>query len=117
MAENDCLFCRIVRRELPVSIVTETEDSLAFRDINPQAPLHVLVIPKRHVATLDAADGDDDALMLGRLSLLAARIARDAGVADGGYRTVMNTNADSGQTVFHVHLHVLGGRRMGWPPG
>jgi histidine triad (HIT) family protein len=114
---DDCLFCRIARRELPVSIVAETEDALAFRDINPQAPLHVLVIPKRHVPSLDAAEGDDDARMLGRLSLFAARIARESGVAESGYRTVVNTNGDAGQTVFHVHLHLLGGRPLAWPPG
>ena len=111
---DDCLFCRIVRKELPVALVAEDEHSIAFRDINPQAPVHVLVIPRAHVASLDTAN---DAEMLGRLSLMAARIARAEGVSEKGYRTVMNTNSAAGQTVFHVHLHLLGGRSMHWPPG
>jgi histidine triad (HIT) family protein len=111
---DDCLFCRIVRKELPVALVAEDEHSIAFRDINPQAPVHVLVIPRAHVASLDAAN---DAEMLGRLMLMAARIARAEGVSEKGYRTVMNTNSAAGQTVFHVHLHLLGGRSMHWPPG
>jgi histidine triad (HIT) family protein len=111
---DDCLFCRIVRKEIPVTLVAEDEYSIAFRDINPQAPVHVLVIPRAHVASLDQTD---DAEMLGRLSLMAAQIARTEGVSAGGYRTVMNTNSAAGQTVFHVHLHLLGGRSMHWPPG
>jgi histidine triad (HIT) family protein len=111
---DDCLFCRIVRKEIPVTLVAEDEHSIAFRDINPQAPVHVLVIPRAHVASLDAAD---DAEMVGRLSLMAAEIARAEGVSASGYRTVMNTNSAAGQTVFHVHLHLLGGRSMHWPPG
>lgn len=111
---DDCLFCRIVRKEIPAKLVAEDEYSLAFRDINPQAPVHVLVIPREHVASLDQAR---DAEMLGRLSLMAAEIARNEGITANGYRTVMNTNAAAGQTVFHVHLHLLGGRSMHWPPG
>ena len=111
---DQCLFCRIVRREIPAKIVHETDDTVAFADINPQAPTHVLVIPKSHVASLNEAT---DAAQIGRLALVAAEIARDAGLAERGYRTVINTNADAGQTVFHVHLHLLGGRRLGWPPG
>jgi histidine triad (HIT) family protein len=111
---DDCLFCRIVRKEIPAKLVAEDEHCIAFRDINPQAPVHVLVIPREHVPSLDEAR---DAAMLGRLSLMAAEIARKEGVAAGGYRTVMNTNAGAGQTVFHVHLHLLGGRPMHWPPG
>jgi histidine triad (HIT) family protein len=111
---DQCLFCRIVRREIPAKIVHETDETLAFADINPQAPLHVLVIPKQHVASLNEAA---DAATIGRLSLAAAEIARREGVAESGYRTVINTNRDAGQTVFHVHLHLLGGRRLGWPPG
>ena len=111
---DDCLFCRIVRKEIPAKLVAEDEHCIAFRDINPQAPVHVLVIPREHVPSLDQAR---DAAMLGRLSLMAAEIARKEGVAAGGYRTVMNTNAGAGQTVFHVHLHLLGGRPMHWPPG
>jgi histidine triad (HIT) family protein len=111
---DQCLFCRIVRREIPATLVAETEDCIAFRDINPQAPVHVVVIPRKHVASLnDAAD----AQLVGRLATIAAGIARTEGIADSGYRTVINTNADAGQTVFHLHLHLLGGRRMGWPPG
>ena len=111
---DDCLFCRIVRKEIPTKLVAEDEYSLAFRDINPQAPVHVLVIPRAHVPSLDQAR---DAEMLGRLSLMAAEIARKEGITASGYRTVMNTNAAAGQTVFHVHLHLLGGRSMHWPPG
>jgi histidine triad (HIT) family protein len=113
MAES-CLFCRIARGELAVPLIAETDDCVAFRDINPQAPLHVLVIPREHVASLDAAS---DAAQIGKLSLLAAEIARREGVAERGYRTVVNTGPDAGQTVFHVHLHLLAGRHLGWPPG
>ena len=113
MAEQ-CLFCRILRKEIPATVVAETDDCLAFRDITPRAPVHILVIPKAHVASLNEAT---DAEQLGRLSLLAAEIARSEGLAESGYRTIINTGADAGQTVFHVHLHLLGGREMGWPPG
>jgi histidine triad (HIT) family protein len=111
---NDCLFCRIIRMEIPATLVFEDEHCVAFRDINPQAPVHVVIIPREHVSSLNEAH---DAAMIGRLSLAAARIARDQGIAESGYRTVINTNRDAGQTVFHVHLHLLGGRDMGWPPG
>ena len=111
---RDCLFCRLVRGEIPAAIVAETPECVAFRDINPQAPVHVLVIPREHVASLDEAR---DAALVGRLALLAAEIARREGVAEFGYRTVINTNADAGQSVAHLHLHLLGGRRLGWPPG
>jgi histidine triad (HIT) family protein len=111
---DQCLFCRIVRREIPATLVAETEDCVAFRDINPQAPVHVVVIPRTHVASLNDAT---DAQLVGRLATIAAEIARTEGIADSGYRTVINTNADAGQTVFHMHLHLLGGRRMAWPPG
>lgn len=111
---DECLFCRIARKEIPAAIVAENDHCVAFRDISPQAPVHVLVIPRDHVASLNQAR---DATLLGRLHLLAAEIARTEGVAESGYRAVINTNADAGQTVFHVHLHLLGGRRMGWPPG
>ena len=114
MTDPSCLFCRIVRGEIPAKLVASDDDSLAFRDINPQAPLHVLVIPREHVASLDEAT---DPALVGRLALMAARIARDEGFAERGYRTVINTNADAGQTVFHVHLHLLAGRKLGWPPG
>jgi histidine triad (HIT) family protein len=111
---DDCLFCRIVRKEIPAKLVAEDEHCIAFRDINPQAPVHVLVIPREHVPSLDQAR---DPELLGRLSLMAAEIARQEGITARGYRTVMNTNSDAGQTVFHVHLHLLGGRSMAWPPG
>ena len=114
MADPSCLFCRIVAGEIPAKLVAETEECVAFRDIDPKAPVHVLVIPRAHVESLDAAK---DPALVGRLALLAAKIARDEGIAERGYRTVMNTNADAGQTVFHLHLHLLGGRRLGWPPG
>ena len=111
---DDCLFCRIVRREIPATVVFEDDHVVAFRDINPQAPTHVVIVPREHVASLnDAAD----AVLIGRLSLTAAKIARTEGVAESGYRTVVNTNRDAGQTVFHIHLHLLGGRHLGWPPG
>ncbi len=111
---DKCLFCRIVDGEIPADIVADAEDALAFRDINAQAPSHFLVIPKRHIASLDDAD---DPVELGRLMVLAARVARDNGLAEPGYRVVVNTNAHGGQTVQHFHLHILGGRQMKWPPG
>jgi len=116
MAEQDCLFCRIVRREIPSQIVYETDNLLAFRDIDPKAPLHVLIIPKRHVASLNDVEPPDAAL-LGELFVAARAIARAEGVAEDGYRVVVNTNAGAGQTVFHIHMHLLGGRDLRWPPG
>lgn len=113
MAE-DCLFCRIANGEIPVRVVAETPECVAFRDIDPKAPVHVLVIPREHIASLDHAR---DAAAIGRLALLAADVARREGIAESGYRTVINTNADAGQTVFHLHLHLLGGRKLDWPPG
>ena len=110
------LFSKIIRREIPADIVFEDEHVLAFRDINPQAPVHVLFIPKRAIATLDAAQ-PSDAGLIGKLVLAAAAYARREGFAEKGYRVVMNCNADGGQTVFHIHLHLLAGRAMKWPPG
>ena len=110
----DCLFCRIVRREIPASVVHEDEHSVAFRDIGPKAPTHILVIPRQHISTLDEVS---DPLLIGRLMMAAAEIARTEKIVEAGYRTVINTNAGGGQTVFHLHVHVLGGRRMTWPPG
>ena len=112
----DCLFCRIVRREIPGKIVFEDDEMLALEDINPQAPTHVLVIPKRHIESLNALEAGDDSIV-GAIVRRAAAIARDRGISAGGYRTVFNTNRDAGQTVFHIHLHLLGGRSMAWPPG
>ena len=113
MAEN-CLFCRIVRKEIPAKIVAETEDCVAFRDINPQAPVHILIVPRAHIPTVKDAK---DPSVVGKLTQLAADLAQREGVADSGYRLVINTNADAGQTVFHLHMHLLGGRHMAWPPG
>jgi histidine triad (HIT) family protein len=113
---NDCLFCRIVRKEIPASIVYEDDRLLVFNDINPQAPLHALVIPKRHVPTLNDLTGEHDALT-GEMVRRAAAVAREKGYAERGFRTVFNTNAEAGQTVFHIHLHVLAGRGLSWPPG
>ena len=113
---SHCLFCKIIRREIPSSIVYEDDHVLAFNDINPQAPLHVLLVPKRHVSSLnDLAAGDDGTV--GELVRIAAAIAKEKGVSAGGYRTLFNCNRDAGQTIFHIHLHLLGGRRLGWPPG
>ena len=111
---DSCLFCRIVRREIPATIVHEDEHTLAFRDIDPKAPTHVLVIPKAHVPSLAEAS---DAALLGRLLLVARDLAASEGIDDAGYRTVVNTGANAGQTVFHIHLHLLGGRTLTWPPG
>ena len=111
---DTCLFCKIVRKEIPASIVLENEHVVAFRDIDPKAPTHVVVVPRVHVASLDDAT---DAQMLGELMLAAAAIARAEGIVAGGYRTVVNCGADAGQSVFHVHLHLLGGRTLAWPPG
>jgi histidine triad (HIT) family protein len=112
----DCLFCKIVAREIPASIVYEDDGVLAFNDINPQAPTHVLIVPKRHIESLSALERGDDAL-IGEVVRRAAAIAKERRIAVGGYRTVFNTNSDAGQTVFHVHLHLIGGRSMAWPPG
>lgn len=110
----ECIFCRIVRGEIPSTRVAESDKALAFRDLNPQAPVHVLVIPKVHVTSLAEAS---DPEMLGAVMHLATEVARQEGIEKSGYRTVFNTNADGGQTVDHLHAHVLGGRHMAWPPG
>lgn len=112
----DCLFCKIINREIPASIVYEDDRMLAFNDINPQAPTHVLVVPKRHIPSLnDLAEGDD--AIVGEMVRRAAALAQERGISAGGFRTVFNTNRDAGQTVFHIHLHLVGGRSLGWPPG
>jgi histidine triad (HIT) family protein len=113
---TECLFCKMVAGDIQPKTVYEDDAVLAFQDINPQAPVHVLVIPKKHIATLNDL-GAADAELAGRLLLAAVRIAREAGVAPSGYRLVLNCNADAGQSVFHVHLHLLGGRFLRWPPG
>lgn len=113
---SDCLFCRMVKGEIKPDVVYEDEDVLAFRDLNPQAPLHVLVIPKLHLATLNDLD-ETHATLMGKLFLAARKVAEQEGLAERGYRTVINCNAEAGQSVYHVHLHVLAGRSMNWPPG
>ena len=109
-----CLFCRIVGKEIPAKIVAETADCVAFRDVNPQAPVHVVVVPRTHVPSLNEVT---DATIVGKLAQLAKDLAQREGLAERGYRLVINTNADAGQTVFHLHMHLLGGRKMSWPPG
>ena len=116
MSNSDCLFCKIAAGEIPADVVKEGDDWVAFRDISPQAPTHILIITREHIATLNDV-GDDKADLLGRLFLAAAEIAKEEGIADDGYRTVLNCNAGAGQSVVHIHAHVLGGRAMGWPPG
>jgi histidine triad (HIT) family protein len=113
---SDCLFCKIVAREIPGKIVYEDDRVLAFEDLNPQASTHVLLIPKRHIASLNELQSSDDSL-IGELVRRAAAIAKARGISAGGFRVVFNTNRDAGQTVFHIHLHLLGGRSMAWPPG
>jgi histidine triad (HIT) family protein len=111
-----CLFCKIVNRDIPAKIQFEDGDLLAFHDINPMAPVHVLVIPKRHLVSLDEAVATDQGL-LGSLLLATRRVAQETGIAQSGYRVVVNTGPNAGQSVFHLHVHVLGGRPMAWPPG
>jgi histidine triad (HIT) family protein len=111
-----CLFCQMASHEKPVKTLYEDDRCLVFEDINPQAPVHLLVIPKKHISSLnDAGDGDRE--LLGHLLGVAARMAKEKGIDGSGYRTVVNTNAEAGQTVFHLHIHVLGGRLLAWPPG
>jgi histidine triad (HIT) family protein len=113
---DDCLFCRIAAGKIPAKLVHQDEDAVAFVDINPQAPTHLLVIPRKHISTLNELAPEDDAL-LGRVFRVAAKLAAERGIAADGWRAVVNTNRGAGQTVFHVHVHVLGGRPMIWPPG
>ncbi|MFT3840243.1 MAG: histidine triad nucleotide-binding protein [Myxococcaceae bacterium] len=112
----DCLFCKIIQGQIPAKLVHQDELCIGFSDINPQAPVHALFVPKRHVATLNDATIEDREL-LGHLMFCAAKVAREKGFSDSGFRVVMNTNRDAGQTVFHVHLHLLAGRHLSWPPG
>lgn len=112
----DCIFCRIAAGTIPARIVYQDDDVVAFHDLNPQAPTHILVIPHKHIATVNDI-GEDDAALVGKLFLAARKIARDHEFTEKGYRLVMNTNRDAGQTVFHIHLHLLAGRHLGWPPG
>lgn len=112
----ECIFCRIAEKKLPSKILYEDQISLAFEDINPQAPVHVLVIPKKHISTVLELKKEDQEL-IGHLFLVASRIATEKGIAERGFRVVLNCNREAGQTVFHIHLHLLGGRPMHWPPG
>lgn len=116
MASQDCLFCKILKGDIPADVIYESDTAIAFRDINPKAPTHVLVIPRKHIATINDL-GEDDRDIVGGLYLAAKLIAADEGLSGEGYRTVMNCNEAAGQTVFHLHLHLLGGRQLGWPPG
>lgn len=113
---KDCLFCRIVNRDISSETVYETDSLLAFKDINPQAPYHILIIPKKHIPTLNDMT-IEDANLIGEFFMAARKLASDLGISESGYRTVLNCNADAGQAVFHIHLHLLGGRQMDWPPG
>lgn len=113
---EDCLFCKIVAGDIPADILYQDSDITAFRDINPAAPTHVLVIPNKHIAAINEADEEDQAL-IGKLLLVANQIAEQEGLSTDGFRYVINTGSDGGQTVFHLHLHILGGRQLGWPPG
>ena len=111
-----CLFCKIAAGEIPANVVLDDPEILAFHDIQPQAPTHLLIIPKKHIATIDDADTADEQL-LGKMVLAAKKLAKSEGLSDAGYRLVFNVNSDGGQQVYHIHLHVLGGRQMVWPPG
>jgi histidine triad (HIT) family protein len=112
---SDCLFCKIIDGKIPAKLVKEDDRAIAFSDINPQAPTHVLIVPRKHIASLNELT-DADGALVGHLHVVAKEIAREAGLTDG-WRTVFNTGVHAGQTVFHIHLHLLGGRSLGWPPG
>ena len=111
-----CIFCKIANKEMG-KLVYEDESVAAFEDLNPQAPVHVLIVPKKHIARISDVTDGEDACLMGHILVVANQIASDRGVADGGYRVVVNCNEDAGQSVWHVHFHLLGGRRMHWPPG
>ena len=111
-----CLFCRIIAGDIPSKIAYQDDAMVAFHDVNPQAPVHVLVVPRKHIATLNDVTPEDEAL-IGRMQTRAAALAGELGIAERGYRTVFNCNSEAGQSVFHIHLHLLGGRPMAWPPG
>lgn len=113
---SDCIFCKIISGDIPGDIVYQDDDVLAFRDLNPQAPTHVLVIPRKHIATTNDLQ-PEDAQLVGKMLLAARHVAKEDGIAESGYRTVLNCNEGAGQSVFHIHLHLLGGRQMTWPPG
>ncbi len=116
MSDPDCLFCKILAGDIPADIIYESDTAIAFRDVNPRAPTHVLIVPREHIATINDIGPEQEAIV-GSLFSAARAIAAQEGLSDDGYRAVMNCNADAGQTVFHLHLHLLGGRILGWPPG
>lgn len=113
---TDCIFCKIAAGDIPVTLLYDDGEVLAFRDINPEAPIHLLIIPRKHIPTLNDLT-EVDAALIGRMHLAAKQLAAELGVADSGYRTVTNCNRDAGQLVFHLHMHLLAGRELGWPPG
>ena len=113
---NDCLFCKMIAGEIPCNIVYENESVFAFRDIDPKAPTHILLIPRKHIRSINEL-GESDQTLAGELLLIAKKIAKDEGIDESGFRTIFNTNSDGCQTVFHMHMHILGGRKMAWPPG
>ena len=113
---TDCLFCNIRDGDIPCNFVYQDDDVLAFNDVNPQAPIHILIIPKKHIATINDIDADDEVVM-GKMFSAAKIVAAQFGLSDDGYRLVVNCNEGAGQTVFHIHMHLLGGRDMNWPPG
>lgn len=115
-AKDNCIFCRIIDRGIPSKIVFENDSVLAFEDVSPQAPTHILVIPKRHIARMSDL-GEPEIRLVGEMVLAATRIAREAGIESSGYRIVLNCNEDAGQEVFHIHMHLMGGRKFSWPPG
>ncbi|KTD19704.1 histidine triad nucleotide-binding protein [Legionella londiniensis] len=112
----DCLFCKIIGGDIPAKVIFENSEIMAFRDIKPQAPTHVLVVPKKHIATIADADTGDERL-LGQMILAAKKIANEEGLTEKGYRLIFNVNSYGGQEIYHIHLHLLGGRQMTWPPG
>ena len=116
MSDPNCLFCKILAGDMDADIVYESDTAIAFRDLNPRAPTHVLIVPRKHIATINDIDPEHEAIV-GSLFSAARAVAAQEGLADDGYRAVMNCNEAAGQTVFHLHLHLLGGRTLGWPPG
>jgi histidine triad (HIT) family protein len=112
----DCLFCKIFKKEINSKIVYEDKEIMAFEDINPQAPVHILIIPRKHIESLNDIKEEDE-ILLGKMFTVAKKLAKEKGISEDGYRTVFNTNKNAGQAVFHLHLHLLGGRKFGWPPG
>ena len=113
---TDCLFCKIIDGEIPSDTVYENDDIVAFKDVNPHSPTHILIVPRKHIATINDLKGED-AKIMGEMMLAAQGIAKSEGIAESGFRLVINTNDDAGQTVHHIHMHLMGGRNMAWPPG